>query len=152
MCAAHIHWPVTLSATDNGMSVQEVAATAHEWQQLGEALSTTPATPLGSAEPPANEQPEGSLALLQAPAPKAEREAPKQVPFNEGSIAFASLPIAAAADTIAEARSTTIAEATAEVAAGTDNAAAQATTGGLLRVDSTLSRSAHVQVRFLEIG
>ena len=42
-----------LSAADNGVSVQELAATANEWQQLGEALSTTPATAQGSADPPA---------------------------------------------------------------------------------------------------
>jgi len=151
-------------ATDNGMCVQEVAATAQDWQQLGEALSTTPATPLGSAEAPANGQSEGSPALQQAPAPQAERRAAKQVPATEGSpaseaptasegpTASASLPTAAAADTTAEARSTSTAGAqlfTAEVAAGTDKAAAQATTGSLLGKDPTLPTSA--QVRFLEI-
>jgi len=52
--------------------VQEVAATAHEWQRLEEALSATAATPVGLAEPSTNGQPEGSLASLQAPALEAE--------------------------------------------------------------------------------
>jgi hypothetical protein len=139
-----------LSATDNGARVQEVAATAHEWQQLGEALSATPASPVGSAEAPANVQSEGSLALQQAPAPQVERRAAKQVPATEGPSAFASLPTAPAAVTTAEARSTTTAEATAEVAAGTNKAAAQATTGGLLGSDLTLLGPTHAQVCFFE--
>ena len=79
--------------TDNGVCVQEVAANAHEWQQLGEALSTTPAPPVGSAEPPANGQPEGSLALLQAPAPQVAT----QIPATQAVTASGSFP--AAADT-----------------------------------------------------
>ena len=99
------------TAIHNGVCVQEVAATAHEWQ-LGEALSTTPATPQGSAEAPANGQPEapangqpeapangqseGSLALLQAPAP----QIPTQIPATQGATASASAPqFPAAADT-----------------------------------------------------
>ncbi len=149
-----------LSATDNKVCAQDMAATAHEWQQLGEALSTTPATPVGSAEPPANGQPEDSLALQQAPAPKAKSWAAKQVPSAEGSpasegrtasdgtTASARLPTAAAADTTAEAKSTSSAEAklpTAVVAADADKAADQATTGSLLGLDP-----AHAQVCFLE--
>ena len=99
------------TAIHNGVCVQEVAATAHE-RQLGEALSTTPATPQGSAEAPANGQPEapangqpeapangqseGSLALLQAPAP----QIPMQIPATQGATASASAPqFPAAADT-----------------------------------------------------
>lgn len=118
-----------LSATDKRVSVQEVPATVHDWQQLGEALTIRAASPVGSAEPPANGQSEGSLAFLHAPAPKAEPWAAKQVPATEGPTASASLPTAATADTTAEARSTTTAGAklpTAEVAAGTDKAAAEA--------------------------
>ncbi|KAA6426479.1 MAG: hypothetical protein FRX49_03590 [Trebouxia sp. A1-2] len=80
---------------------QEVAATAHDWQQLGEALSTTAASPVGSAEPSANGQSEGSLAfLLQAPARKAECWAAKQVPATEGPAASEGPTEAPAAATI----------------------------------------------------
>ena len=67
--------------------------------------------------------------------------------------ASASLPTAAAADTTAEARSTTSAGGklpNAEVAAGTDVAAAQAIAGGLLELDASLPGSAHAQVHFFE--
>ncbi len=158
--AARTRRSVIAKITDNRLSVQEVAAIAQDLQQLGEAFSTTPATPVGSAEPPANGQPEGSLALLQAPAPEAKSWSAKQVPATEGSpaseaptapegpTASASLPTAAAADTTAEAKSTSTAEAklpTAEVAADANKAADQATTGSLLGLDP-----AHAQVCFLE--
>ncbi len=123
-------------ATENGVSVQKAVATAHDWQQLGEALTMTAATPEGPAEPSANGQSEGSLALLQAPAPQVASEHPRSASegptATEGPTASASLPTAAAADTTAEARSTSTAGAqlpSAEVAAGTGKAAAQVTTG-----------------------
>ena len=113
-------------AIDNGVALQEVAATAHDWQQPGEASATTAASPEGSAEPPANGQSEGSLGLLQAPA----AQVAMQIPATEAVTASGSF--LATADTTAEARSTSTAGAklpTAEVAAGTDKAAAQATAG-----------------------
>lgn len=130
------------TVTDNEVGVQDVAATAHNWQQLGEALTIRTASPEGPAEPSANGQPEGSLAVLQAPTPQVTSEHPRSASegptASDGITASASLPIvaslltAAAADTTAEAKSTTTAAAqlpTAEVAADTAKAAVQATTG-----------------------
>jgi len=79
-------------ATDNGVSMQEVAASAHDWQQLGEALSIRTASPEGSAEAPANGQSEGSLALLQAPPGP---QVATHNPATQAVTASGSFPVAA---------------------------------------------------------
>ena len=83
------------TVTDNEVGVQDVAATAHNWQQLGKALTIRTASPEGPAEPSANGQPEGSLALLQAPTPQVTSEHPRSPLSTPGLPLRAPLPLMA---------------------------------------------------------